>query len=52
MGLGKTLSMIAAITTSLVRAEKFASEKGLEMESTTMSPIPVKSTLVILPSMR
>ncbi len=47
MGLGKTLTMIASIVGSLLRAEDFAQRKLSGGEETR---IPVKSTLVIVPS--
>ncbi|KAI1311219.1 hypothetical protein F5Y03DRAFT_343886 [Xylaria venustula] len=49
MGLGKTLSMIACIVSSLRYAEMFqcfSKENGLQK---AMSPAPVSSTLVIVP---
>ena len=50
MGLGKTLTMIAGIVTSLSCAEEFAMGKLLNDEEDKISLTPVKSTLVIVPS--
>ena len=50
MGLGKTLTMIASIVASLSRAEDFATRKLSNNGEAQTSTIPVKSTLVIVPS--
>ena len=52
MGLGKTLTMIASIVASLPRVEEFAMGKLLNDEGAKISLTPVKSTLVIVPSVR
>ena len=50
MGLGKTLSMIATIVTTTRRAEIFATTPCTGGEGTKDFRVPVKSTLVIVPS--
>lgn len=47
MGLGKTLTMIATIVTTISRAEQFALANN---DGTKAIKIPVISTLVIVPS--
>ncbi|KAI0861631.1 hypothetical protein F4860DRAFT_524233 [Xylaria cubensis] len=49
MGLGKTLSMIACIVYSLAYAGEFASSLTKDPQR-TLFPVPVASTLVIVPS--
>ncbi|KAI0546032.1 hypothetical protein F4679DRAFT_559161 [Xylaria curta] len=49
MGLGKTLSMIACIVYSLVYASEFATSLTKDPQR-TLFPIPVASTLIIVPS--
>ena len=50
MGLGKTLIMIAAILTTISRAEHFAVGKFPDDGGAKAAMIPVMSTLVIVPS--
>ena len=50
MGLGKTLTMIASIVASLHRAEEHGKARPLWRKEANASVTPVKSTLVILPS--
>lgn len=50
MGLGKTLTMIATIVTTISDAEKHMNTTSLGNQTSTKSSIPVKSTLVILTS--
>ncbi|KAI1749839.1 hypothetical protein F4782DRAFT_511716 [Xylaria castorea] len=49
MGLGKTLSMIACIVYSLAYAGEFATCLAKDPQR-TLSPVPVASTLIIVPS--
>ncbi|KAK3389795.1 SNF2 family N-terminal domain-containing protein [Podospora didyma] len=50
MGLGKTLTMIASIVSTLPRAHAFARKGSFEDTQDKASLIAVKSTLVIVPS--
>ncbi|KAI1321680.1 SNF2 family N-terminal domain-containing protein [Xylariaceae sp. FL0255] len=50
MGLGKTLSLLACIISSLHRAEEFISNCFSSDSRGTSSPIPVSSTLIIVPN--
>ncbi|KAI1145587.1 hypothetical protein F4825DRAFT_473811 [Nemania diffusa] len=50
MGLGKTLSMIACIVSSLANTGEFADNSIRKSPQITMSPFPIESTLVIVPS--
>ena len=50
MGLGKTLTMIATIVTTIPHAECFVAGKLGTHENTKTAMIPVKSTLIIVPS--
>lgn len=50
MGLGKTLTMITSIVSSLTQAEDFAAGNLSDIKAAKASRIPVKSTLVIVPS--
>jgi SWI/SNF-related matrix-associated actin-dependent regulator of chromatin subfamily A3 len=50
MGLGKTLTMIATIMTTTLHAERFVEGKLRSHENTKAPMIPVKSTLIIVPS--
>jgi SWI/SNF-related matrix-associated actin-dependent regulator of chromatin subfamily A3 len=52
MGLGKTLTMLAAIATSLPRAEQFVESSMTAIGDDTghSAPIRLKSTLVVVPS--
>ena len=50
MGLGKTLTMIATILTTLPRAKQSAAGDFPDKEGTKAAKIPVTSTLVIVPS--
>lgn len=50
MGLGKTLTMITGILASLAQADEFAKSNHLNNKIAEASKIPVKSTLVIVPS--
>lgn len=51
MGLGKTLTMVTGIVAGLAQAEEFANKRNISnIEAAKGSMIPVKSTLVIVPS--
>ncbi|KAJ8132835.1 hypothetical protein O1611_g787 [Lasiodiplodia mahajangana] len=50
MGLGKTLSMIACIVSSLAQPQAFVNNASIEDMHEAASPYPVDSTLVIVPS--
>jgi hypothetical protein len=50
MGLGKTLTMIATIVTTLSRATHFATGELSHDKGAKSGKIPVMSTLVIVPS--
>lgn len=50
MGLGKTLTMIATVVTTLPQAEQHINMKPPTVQHHPKPLIPVKSTLVIVPS--
>jgi len=50
MGLGKTLTMIASIVANLGRADEFTTDGGLFNIEGKTPLMPVKATLVIVPS--
>jgi SWI/SNF-related matrix-associated actin-dependent regulator of chromatin subfamily A3 len=50
MGLGKTLTMIASIIASIPQLEQSDMAKAPPKDANMMASTPVKSTLVIVPS--
>ena len=52
MGMGKTLSMIAIIMSTITDADIHSLGKGWNYDKTNKSLIPCKSTLVVVPSAR
>ena len=52
MGPGKSLTMLAAIITSLHNASNYAASRNLQPDNNGSLAIAAKSTLVIVPSAR